>query len=182
MFKRKVLFGIVAAICCGMALQACVKEENNDAQEYVKAGDEVPSFSVVASDGVTDVAFTPAEFTGKRSLIFLFTTDCTHCQAVLPVVDEVYMSIAGNPDFQVISIARDGRKETLSAYWSSRGLVMDYYLDPGGKAFNKFASKSVPRFYVIDEQGEIEWMQTGRSGITKDFLLYEKLGYPRPGI
>lgn len=175
---RRILWLLPLAVCCVFALQSCIKDDDEKAVEYVKVGDTVPSFSVKLGDGST-IGFTQDDFVGKRSIIVLFTTGCSHCKTLLPVVDAAWREIDDNDGYAIIPVAREGSKASVEGFWSSTdpAMTMPYYLDPDKSAYNKFANLYVPRLYSVNEQGIIDWMRVGEEGVTKEFLLEEILGY-----
>lgn len=172
---RKFLSVLSLAACCAIVLPSCVKDKGDeDVKEYVKVGDAVPSFSVKAGNTVN---FTKVDFVNKRSIIVLFTAECPHCKTLMPIVDDAWREIDGNDYYQIVPIARESSQSAVAGLWNANGMAMPFFLDPDRSAYNKFASRNVPRLYSVNEQGVIDWMQTGEAGITKKFLLEDVLGY-----
>lgn len=145
---NKIFLGV--ALCCVLAVQSCIREkdnEKNDDVEYVTVGDLVPSFTVYDNDGRK--SFGPADFTGKISLIVLYSSTCSDCELQMPVIDEIWNELAGANGYQVLAIAREGGADLSKAYC---------YNDRSRAAYNKFATKWVPRLYVAGVDGRITWM------------------------
>lgn len=141
------------------AAVSCLDREkgyNDDMINYVETGDRVPDFTVEDDAGGS---FSSSDFLGRRSLLVFYTVTCGDCRRALPTIQQVYTAIEGESDlYQVILIAREDAPEQVAAYWSQEGYDMHSYYDPNRTAFLSFANMSVPRLYVIDENGVIEWM------------------------
>ncbi len=143
-----------------LALSACIKEELPDEPgvvNYVTVGDEVPSFTV--SDGAGGT-FTSASFTGKRSLLVFFHTGCGDCQRELPKVNALWKTLQGEEGYQVIAIAREEKLSSVAVYWNSskNKFTMPFYLDTDRSVFSLFANSMIPRLYIIDSYGIVQWM------------------------
>lgn len=145
-------------------LAGCIHEKDNPQNEdYVKVGDMVPRFEVgesaVAANGA---AFeSPDFFVGKRSLLIFFTTWCPYCRNELPFVEYASQQLS---DLNVIAISREEVHSKVTEYWEDHGFTMPAYLDPDRSIFDKFAPASVPRAYMIGEDGKIVWMSVGSFG------------------
>lgn len=137
---------------------SCIKDGENITGEiinYVKVGDQVPAFVATDLDGNQ---FDSMDFMGKQSVLLLFTTTCPDCQKILPYINGLWEEMGNSDDFQVIAISRGERAEVITTHWEKDGLTMPAYLDPGRDIFSKFADSTVPRVYVIDEKGIIQWL------------------------
>jgi peroxiredoxin len=154
------------------AFMSCVKEGDNIPDEvinYVGVGDAVPEFTVSDDKGGT---FSSSGFVGKRSLLLLFVSSCSDCQKVLPIINkEVWPWIKDNPGYQLITISRDEPAQEVASHWSDNKYTMPAYLDPGRKVFSLFANQTVPRLYIINEEGIIEWMAIEKLEISSGELI-----------
>ena len=162
------------AVCCVLLLSSCVRDDEK-AEEYVKTGDEVPTFSVRDPNSGTKTFTSDNDFANKRSIIVLFTAECAHCRTLMPVVDDAWKELqeveAVDDNWQIIAIARGSSDSAVAALWSANEMTMPYYLDPDRSAYSKFASRYVPRLYSVNDRGMIDWMQTGENGISVPFLM-----------
>ena len=153
------------------ACASCVKDGDSEAYEiinHVEVGDAVPEFTV--SDGAGST-FHSSDFIGKRSLLILFSTECPDCQKVLPIInDEVWPQIKDDPAYQLVTISRDETAEVVNKFWSDKKFTLPTYLDPGRKVFDLFANSTVPRLYIINVEGKIDWMAIEYLEITAEAL------------
>lgn len=123
---------------------SCIIDKDEPASSLA-AGDAVPEFEVMMSDGSM---WTSGMLAGKVGVIVFFNTGCADCRRELPILQQVYESV-GNP-VEFICIAREERGETIEAYWRSHGLTMPYSPQEDRKVYEMFASFGIPRIYVTD--------------------------------
>jgi peroxiredoxin len=155
---------------------SCLKDEGHIPYKvinYVEAGDPVPSFTASGDKGDT---FHSSGFAGKRSLLVLFVSSCGDCQKVLPVLNrEIWPQIKDDAHCQLIMISRDEPAQEVAKYWLDNKYTMPFYLDPGRKVFSLFANSAVPRLYLINEEGIIEWMTVEKLDISSEELIYRMI-------
>jgi peroxiredoxin len=148
-----------------------VKDGDNIPYEvinYVEVDDPIPDFTVSDGEGHS---FHSSEFKGKRSLLILYNTECPDCGKVLPNIDAiVWPAIKDNPGYSLITVSREEKAETVKAYWAKNRFTMPTYLDPHRNVFSLFANNTIPRLYIINDEGVVEWMAIGKLNIS-----YEKL-------
>jgi len=158
-----------------MICLSCIKEDESSTEviNSVEVGDLVPDFNV--SDGIGNT-FNSSFFIGKRSLLVLFSTTCGDCQRELPKVNRIWEELRDDPFYKVITIAREQNKEITDKYWMDEDFTMPKYLDPDRSVFSLFANSTIPRLYIINEEGVIEWMAIEELTITPEELL-EKIRY-----
>jgi peroxiredoxin len=151
---------------------SCIKEGDTIPDEvinYVEVGDAVPWFTVSDDKGGT---FSSSDFAGKRSLLLLFVSSCGDCRKVLPILNnEVLPWIKDNPDYQLITISRDEPAQEVAGHWMENTYTMPVYLDLGRKVFSLFANRTIPRLYIINKEGIIEWMAVEKLGISSEELI-----------
>ncbi|MDL2255879.1 TlpA family protein disulfide reductase [Parabacteroides sp. OttesenSCG-928-K15] len=159
-------------ICC---LPSCIKEQTEDDDEvinHVQVGSSIPSFTVTDDKENT---FHAADFKGKRSLLILFNTSCPDCKKALPVVELVWNELKDNADYQIIGIGRQVGMKAINDYWAENELTIPAYPDPDRKVFDLFANSYIPRIYLIDTNGIVQWMAIESLGSTTANDLINKL-------
>ena len=87
---------------------------------------------------------------GKKAVLVFFETDCPTCQLALP-----YLNSLKNDSIQVIGLSQDDEVSTREFV---RQLKIDYAveLDCGLKISRAYDPQSVPTFYLLDENGEVQ--------------------------
>ncbi|MDH6311808.1 thiol-disulfide isomerase/thioredoxin [Parabacteroides sp. PFB2-10] len=140
-------------------LSSCIKEndEPNDGIEVV-VGDKVPYFSVEDGKGNT---FKSDDFKGKRSILVLFNTTCPDCKAAKPIIEAAWQELKKEKGYQVVAIARG---ETGDDYWTDPDIQV--FPDPQKIIYNKFANSYIPRIYLIDNDGIVQWIAVEKLGST----------------
>ncbi|MDL2266089.1 hypothetical protein LJC43_06895, partial [Parabacteroides sp. OttesenSCG-928-G21] len=56
------------------------------------------------------------------------------------------------------AIARAQDIETIDDYWKEEHLTIPTFLDPEREVYSLFAKSTIPRLYIINEEGIVEWM------------------------
>jgi|GEM_PF-202051 len=162
---------LVIIISALFTISSCIGDD--EVVNNIVVGDHVPVFS---AEGVDGTYFDSAEFTGKRSLLVLFATTCSDCRRELPLIEWIWNSVKDDQGIFVVAISREEEKGVVQGYWESANLSMPAYLDPDRSIFSKFATATVPRIYIINEAGVIEWMAIEELDISKEELLFRLLG------
>jgi len=158
----------VIALFVSLITISCIGDDNDDIINYVGIGDSVPVFS---AEGVDGGSFSSISFTGKRSLLVLFATTCPDCQRELPIINRIYDAVKDDPNILVLGISRAEDRSAIQEYWVTAVFSIPAYLDPDRSIFDKFANSTIPRIYIIDENGVIEWMAIEKLMITEAQLL-----------
>jgi len=108
---------------------------------------------------------------GRKALLVFFETDCPTCQLALP-----YLNALNKDSIQVIALSQDGEAATREFV---RELKISYAveLDHGLTITRAFDPQSVPTFYLLDEQGQVQRTLTGfdKKGLND---LAAALGHP----
>lgn len=157
------LLSLLLASCIGEG-----GEEDIATVNYIEVSDTVPPFTVSDGEGNT---FSSASFRGKRSLLVLYHTGCDDCQRALPVVNEVWEALRGDPDYLIVTISRDEPAETVRRFWTDNSFTLPTYLDPGRQVFNLFANQTIPRLYLIDRESTVTWMAVETLPLDAEGLL-----------
>lgn len=166
---------IAALLAAAAFMFSCIKGDTENTDVLV-VGNPVPEF--VAREGDSPEFVSPGGFMGKTTLLVFFTTWCPNCTEEMPKVSYIHNRLSGNEAAQVITIAREEAAAIVRPYWLVSGYgAMPWYADETGDIYRLFATKYIPRLYIIDPQGKIIWKQTGSSSLTKEQLLEVFEGY-----
>ena len=158
---KKILARVFFIALTILLFTSCIKGggSGNGYEEYnlVNVGDYTPYFTVYDKDGnsFSHESGQSSQLLGKRSLILFFQTTCGDCKAILPEMGKVWEAVKGDAEYNFIVI---NRGESVSIIENSEYSVFDYYLDPLKETYSKFATGYVPRLYIIDSEGIIEWI------------------------
>ncbi len=127
----------------------------------VKRGDTVPSFSVMTLDGGT---VSSEQLRGKVVLINFWATWCPYCVHELNHIQRGGLgNLMTDKDFVFLPISRGESRQTVEAFVGKRAYTFDVAIDPDQKVWNKFASRAIPRNFVIGRDGKVVFTSVGYS-------------------
>lgn len=147
-FLPPVSWAIMTLIVSG----GCVNDMDTDNRGVV-AGDRLPVFSVIMSDGSECGTST---LKGKWGVIEFFNTGCEDCRENFPVLQEIYDYYLDNENVEVIAIAREEGKDEIESYWKDHGLTVPWSPQPDRSVYNLFATVGIPRMYISNPEGMIK--------------------------
>src|ERR1051326_7778335 len=87
---------------------------------------------------------------GKKALLVFFETDCPTCQLALP-----YLNALSGDSVQVIGLSQDDEASTRE-FVRQMKIGFPVELDRGLKITRAYDPQSVPTFYLLDEDGQVQ--------------------------
>ena len=149
-FSKSYLAQLCVVLVVGI-LSSCLNgDADNNAQEFVKPGDAVPEFQLTGANGEI---VSSASMLGQVYLLSFFDTGCPDCQKEFPVLQQIYDKYKGV--LSVLNVPRSQTEEEVQAYWSKAGLSMPVYIATDKALYYKFATRGIPRTYIVDKQGKV---------------------------
>lgn len=138
-------------IVTGMLI-SCLNDDDssNNNREIVKVGDVVPEFSLI---GINGDMISSASLRGQYYLLNFFDTGCKDCQKEFPVLQQIYEKYKG--ELPVLNVPRSQTTDEVNAYWNKEGLTMPVYTATDKSLYYKFATKGIPRTYIVDMEGKV---------------------------
>ena len=124
----------------------------------VKVGDQVPSFTVEMFDGSK---ICMDSLRGKVVWVNFWATWCPPCRAELKQVQSQIIDRFQGQDFIFLPISRGETKETVAAFRKAQGYTFPMGLDPNKEIYSLFASMTIPRNFLIDQNGKIVACEVG---------------------
>ncbi len=147
-------------------------QEDYMESSLVKLNQTVPEFSFTTADGK---AIQFSDYKGKVILINFFATWCGPCIQEMPYLQSaIWDKLKDNPNFSIVSFGRDHSQEEVSKFITTKKFTFPIYADKGKSIYNLFASKYIPRNYLVDQNGTIVYASTGFS-IEEFELLKSKI-------
>ncbi|MBR0046101.1 MAG: TlpA family protein disulfide reductase [Bacteroidaceae bacterium] len=133
-------------------LTSCINdnEEYGDATMLVHVGDAVPDFVVTSSEGEEVTSKTLA---GQVYILNFFDTRCPDCQQEFQVLQRIYDKY--HEQVPILNVPRSETMENIQAYWEKEELSLPYYLPKEKDLYYQFATKTIPRTYVVDKDGKV---------------------------
>lgn len=135
-----------------LMLTACLNDDQQGSGEaaIVKVGDPIPAFALYGSDGSSVLA---SDVEGKVYVLSFFDTACPDCRQELQVLQRIYDKY--HQTVPVLAVPRSQTKEEVAHYWSEQALTMPFYMPSDKSLYYKFATRTIPRTYVIDDSGKV---------------------------
>ena len=151
------------------------KEINNEFDgNKLKEGDRAEEFEVTLTDGST---LKLSSLKGKVVLLNFWATWCAPCLMEFYDFPEQIFKPYQNEDFVFLAISRGEEREKVMNKLKKLhhdGIIFESGLDPDKKIWDKYATKYIPKNFVIDQEGIIRYISTGnKEGSVK--LLSEKI-------
>ena len=113
----------------------------------------------------------PGLQSGKKAVVVFFETDCPTCQLALP-----YLNALTNDSVQVIGLSQDDERSTRE-FVSQLKISYPVKLDSGLRITRAYDPQTVPTFYLLDENGQVQRSLVGfdKKGLNE---LAGELGHP----
>ena len=131
-----------------------------DERGYIVAvGDMAPDFTVELLSGNKA---TLSQMQGNTVLLVFFESTCPDCKLQLSLLNGVLEQFA-DKNFALLTISRGEDKQTLTTLADNYGYRFDIGLDTDKSIYSLYATKYVPRCFVIDPLGHIIATSVGYS-------------------
>ncbi len=129
------------------------------AATFVSMGMQVPKFQFESAKGKRSSI---SDFKGKVVLINFFATWCGPCKIELPKIQsEIWNKHRDNPKFAILTFGREHTWQEVDKFRTDNGFQFPFYPDPKRGVYGKFAAQTIPRSFLLDEEGKIIFMSEG---------------------
>lgn len=144
---------------CLFLLLPFVVRAQQDESTLTKIGDTVPQFNFEVEKGkVVNIK----DYKGKLILINLFATWCPPCNTELPLVQkQIWEKHSGNEGFVFFVFGREEGWDKLIPYKEKKGFTFPILPDVDRNIFKQFATQSIPRNIIVDQEGKIIYQSIG---------------------
>ena len=95
-----------------------------------------------------------SDYKGKVVFIDFWATWCPPCRASIPAVEKLYEQYKDDEDFVVLGINLQEDKDTILKFMKKQKMNYPVLLSDK-KVISNYKISSIPRFFIIDKNGEI---------------------------
>ena len=175
--RRQAVFRSLIGFCiCGIGIAphaitmliplVTAEDRGNRPGTLAQIGEPLPDFGLTTLDGIP---FRTLDSRGQVIVINFYATWCGPCQLELPQLQAVWDEFRNDENFQMLVIGREESDETLRAIQSQNGFTFPMAADPDASIYGRFATQSIPRTFLISDQGIIvhEWTGAYEDEISK---------------
>ena len=163
-------FGLVVLMAVLCVFVGCPKDETQTPEEdltpqetvLVDVGDAAPGFELVTLDGTI---FNLEAQRGKVVLVNFFATWCPPCREELPHLEKEIWQRFDPEKFSLIVVGREEGDDVIGPFVEKNGYSLPFAGDPDKAAYDRYASRFIPRNFVIGPDGTV---------------LYQSQGFERP--
>lgn len=124
----------------------------------LNVGDKLPEFTAKALAG-TDLS--SAELKGKVALINFWATWCGPCKKEMPLMQKDIFETIKDKNFVMAAISRGEETEIVNKFIGLNKYTFPIYLDKETTVYKLFATKYIPRNFVIGKDGRVKWSSVG---------------------
>jgi peroxiredoxin len=160
--------------CFVVILASCQSdsEETGTPTTAINVGDLIPDFTLAGTNGDS---FSSTSLKGQVYILNFFDTGCPDCQKELQVLQQIYEKY--EEMVPLLNVPRSQTRDEIQSYWEKTNLTLPYYIPNDKNLYYKFASRTIPRTYVVDSKGIVHAAFTDSPMADYDTLdgLLEKL-------
>lgn len=144
-------------VCMAMIAQGCISDGNESADEttLVKIGQQAPDFTVEMLDGSK---IHLSELRGEVVLLTFWDPECPTCRGEMAAAPSRIVERIRAAKVNYLPISRGYDRKTIADFCANNEYEFSVGLDPDKKIYSLYATKYVPRSFLIDKRGVIRYL------------------------
>ena len=166
--KCRLLHRLILALVA-ITLGACIESPDPSYEQTtrVRVGDLAPAFVV---ETLNDQTISLDDLRGKIVLLTFFSSACPDCHAQFEHIKS-QITAFDRSKFHFLPIARNENRSTVEQFRRENGYTFDMGCDPTGEIYALYATRYVPRNYLIDIDGRVISISAEPTSAELDALL-----------
>ena len=149
----------VWAVVIGAVLLSlgCINDADETAEEttLVKIGQQAPDFTAEMTDGSR---IRLSELRGKVVLLTFWDPECPTCRREMTEAQSRIVERMKSAGVNYLPISRGYDKKTITDFCKNNGYTFPVGIDPNKEIYGLYATKFVPRSFIIDKGGVIRYI------------------------
>ena len=148
---------VCVVVAAAWLMIGCISDgdETSEQTTLVRVGQVAPDFTVEMLDG-GNVRL--QDLRGGVVLLTFWDPECPDCRNEMAVADERIVERMNAAGVHYLPISRGHSRAVIADFCATNGYTFPVGLDPTKAIYNLYATKYVPRTFVIDKQGIIRYI------------------------
>jgi thiol-disulfide isomerase/thioredoxin len=132
---------------------------------------------VIGPNGPTGESFSFSSLQGKVVFLEFMEPWCSHCQSMVPILEQLHQKYGGNVAFISVSGPWDGTtKNDVAKFIRDYGSSLTYVYDSSGSTMSMFGVNVTPTFFIINRNSAIVTsLQGQQSYATLESIILQSL-------
>lgn len=157
MNKKKLLLAVLLVLAV-LGLMYGIFQKGAHGTRIIKEGDRAPEIALPRLNGG---AVSLSSLRGKVVLVHFWATWCPPCVEEMPVLEQLYRSLAGQ-DVEILAVSVDeGGHGVVDPFIQRNKLTFPILFSPDRSAAASYGTFKFPETYVVDREGIVRLKAIG---------------------
>lgn len=145
---------VCGAVAVAWLMAGCINDDNLDANEttLVGVGQTAPDFTVEMVDGSS---IRLQDLRGGVVLLTFWDPECPSCRNLMAATPSRIVERMESAGVTYLPISRGHSRAVVADFCESNGYTFPVGLDPEKRIYGLYATKFVPRSFLIDRRGVV---------------------------